>query len=71
MNGYFSASHFVQNENISYLEMIAENKPQNNTNPDFFPFHLKFNIFIKWAFSGKHDLIVKGTEHLLSLKYLI
>lgn len=68
MNGYFSASHFVQNENIFYLEMIAKNKPQNNPNPDSFPFHLKINIFIKWAYSGKHNLIVKGTKNLLSLK---
>lgn len=66
MNGYFSASHFVQN--IFYLEMIAKNKPQNNPNPDFFPFHLKINVFTKWAYSGKHNLIVKGTKHLLSLK---
>lgn len=70
MNGYFSSSYFVQNENTFCLEIIAKNKPQNNPNSHSFPFHLKINIFIKWAYSGKHNLVVKGTKHLLSLKYL-
>lgn len=41
INGYFSASHFVQNENIFFLEVNVKK------NPDDFPAQLKISIFIK------------------------
>lgn len=65
MNGYFSASHFVQNENIFFLEVNVKKKK----NPESFLLQLKINIFINSACSGKgKDLIGKGTQHLSSLK---
>lgn len=38
MNGYFSASHFVQNENIFYLEIIAKKQTPKQPKPWFFSF---------------------------------